>query len=140
MAYSRELLDRLAEVRLAEAKALVSAGQPSGAYYLAGYAVECALKAKIAARFRENEIPDKTLVSAIYTHDIASLVRLAGLESELDDAIEESPALGRRWAIVEKWSEQARYAFWTNDDAMSMIDAIDGSAGTEGLMQWLTNR
>ena len=38
----------LATLRLAEAKALLDAGLPDGAYYLAGYAVECGLKACIA--------------------------------------------------------------------------------------------
>jgi HEPN domain-containing protein len=36
---------KLASLRLREAKALLAAGFPEGAYYLAGYAVECALKA-----------------------------------------------------------------------------------------------
>jgi len=38
-------LQQLAELRLKESKALFAAGFPEGAYYLAGYAVECALKA-----------------------------------------------------------------------------------------------
>lgn len=38
----------LAQIRLAEAAALLQAERFDGAYYLAGYAVECALKACIA--------------------------------------------------------------------------------------------
>jgi HEPN domain-containing protein len=44
---------QLAEQRLAEAELLLANGFWSGAYYLAGYALECALKAKIASSFRE---------------------------------------------------------------------------------------
>ena len=38
----------LAALRLAEATVLIQAGKPDGAFYLAGYSVELALKAKIA--------------------------------------------------------------------------------------------
>ena len=41
-------LQLLANIRLDEAKALLAASLPAGAYYLAGYAVECGLKACIA--------------------------------------------------------------------------------------------
>jgi hypothetical protein len=140
MPFSRNILQSLARHRLDEAKVLAQAELPSGAYYLAGYAIECALKAIIAARFREDEIPDKALINSIYTHDLTALLRLAGLESELEDAIEADPELGRRWAIVKKWSEQARYSISSKEDALAMIDAIEGGTGAEGLLIWLTNR
>jgi HEPN domain-containing protein len=44
----RKDLQFLARARIAEAKALLGSGNPHGAYYLAGYAVEFALKACIA--------------------------------------------------------------------------------------------
>jgi hypothetical protein len=49
MSQDRATFQQLAELRLAEARALHAEGLYSGAYYLAGYAIECALKAKIAA-------------------------------------------------------------------------------------------
>jgi hypothetical protein len=110
------------------------ARQASGAYYLAGYAIECALKARIAAQFRENEIPDKNLVNRVYTHDLAELLRLAGLESELDTARQRDPELDRRWSIAKNWNEQARYGLWTEEQAAAIIDAIGG------LLQWLRAR
>ena len=45
---NRADFQRLADVRIDEAGVLLAAGRWSGAYYLAGYAVECALKACIA--------------------------------------------------------------------------------------------
>ena len=51
----------IAELRLRESKALLAAGFPDGAYYLAGYAVECALKACIAKRSQEHDFPEKVL-------------------------------------------------------------------------------
>jgi len=134
---------RLADLRLNEAKLLAKEGHSSGAYYLSGYAIECALKARIAAQFREHEIPDKALINQIYTHDLSSLVRLAGLEPELKAAVDADPILGRRWSVVKNWSELARYLVWTDDDASDMIEAIDGGDGGEdgnGIYRWLTHR
>jgi len=49
----------LSRIRLQEAKALLSLDFDDGAYYLAGYAVECALKACIAKETRRHEFPDR---------------------------------------------------------------------------------
>jgi HEPN domain-containing protein len=46
-------LQKLAEDRLLDAEALLAAGRWSAAYYLAGYAVECAIKACIAKLVQE---------------------------------------------------------------------------------------
>jgi len=45
---NRTQLQQLAEERVRDAEALLKAGQWSGAYYLAGFAVEFGLKACIA--------------------------------------------------------------------------------------------
>jgi len=47
---NRAELRQLAEDRILDAEHLLAAGRWSGAYYLAGYAVECGLKACIMAR------------------------------------------------------------------------------------------
>jgi hypothetical protein len=83
MASDRAHFQRLAELRLAEARILAREGQFSGAYYIAGYAIECALKARIAALFRENEIPDGNLVNRVHTHDLTASLNLSGLEKPL---------------------------------------------------------
>jgi HEPN domain-containing protein len=140
VANERAIFQQLAQLRLDEAKALLRNKQPSGAYYLAGYAIECALKAIIAKQFRADEIPDKTLVNRVYTHDLSDLLRLAGLESELDVARRGDSDLDRRWSNTKNWSEQARYATWTDEQAKAIIDAIDGDGKTGGLFQWLSAR
>jgi hypothetical protein len=76
-ANERATFQRLAQLRIDEAKILFGQRQPSGTYYLAGYAIECALKAIIAKQFRADEIPDKSLVNRVYTHDLPELLRLA---------------------------------------------------------------
>src|SRR3712207_6924003 len=47
-------------LRLAEARALLDAGFPDGAYYLAGYGVECGLKACIARQTRQHDFPPRS--------------------------------------------------------------------------------
>jgi len=67
---NRNDFQRLAELRLKEARVLLAAELPDGAYYLSGYAVECALKACIAKRTREHDFPEKKLVIDSHTHDL----------------------------------------------------------------------
>lgn len=59
-----------------EAKALLTLGLNDGAYYLAGYAVECALKACIAKQTQRFEFPDKDKVTKGWTHKLNELVKL----------------------------------------------------------------
>ena len=61
----------LADVRLRRIKTLLDNGQWDGAYYLAGYAVECGLKACIAKLTKEFDFPpEKELHAKCYSHDL----------------------------------------------------------------------
>lgn len=137
MAQDRGTFQTLAETRLAEARLLLESGHPSGAYYLAGYAVECALKAKIAKGFREFELPELKRVQSIYTHNLHVLLGLADLAVELEAAKTDNPEIYQRWETVKVWSEAARYKIWTVDVASAMLEAIDGGGG---VLEWLRNR
>jgi HEPN domain len=138
MSQDRATFLQLAELRLTEARLLLANGLPSGAYYLAGYAIECAFKAFIAAGLRADEIPDKSRVNSIYTHDLKALLNLAGLKSPLEDDMNESSELRESWATISKWSEHARYDIWTSDAAAAMLEAV--GAADKGLLQWLQKR
>lgn len=54
---TRSDLQKLAAERIADAKALLAMKRWSAAYYLAGYAVECGLKACIAKLTKAEEFP-----------------------------------------------------------------------------------
>ena len=59
---SRTDFVRLLDLRLQEAKALLERNDWDGAYYLAGYAVEFALKIRIIGQLMaSNSFPDKKL-------------------------------------------------------------------------------
>jgi HEPN domain-containing protein len=97
----RKDLQALSRVRLREAKALLDAGLCDGAYYLAGYAVECALKACIAKATKRHEFPDKARVLGSYTHDLPELLRRADLERARIERERLDSEFGRNWSIVK---------------------------------------
>lgn len=75
---TRTEFQQLAQERLQEAKALLDLGKWSGAYYLAGYAVELALKACIIKMLMATDaFPKKDFSKDCYTHAIEMLVKLA---------------------------------------------------------------
>ncbi|MGB9243217.1 MAG: HEPN domain-containing protein [Candidatus Acidiferrales bacterium] len=129
-------LQHLCELRLREAKTLLDAGEASGAYYLAGYAVECALKACIAQKFKEHEFPDKSFVNSVYSHNLQDLLKHAGLASEPEIAPESR--LWDQWSIVKAWNETKRYEETSEKQAQEIYWAIADSE--TGVLQWLKKR
>lgn len=132
---NRQELQELSEIRLKEARSLLDAGFPDGAYYLAGYSVECAFKACIAKRTREHDFPDKKLVNESHTHSLRELLRLAELSGELQVVIQQDASFEDRWATVLNWSEASRYQRKNDLLAKALIDAIEDVSG--GVLSWI---
>ena len=128
-------LQRLAKIRLEDAMLLLQNNRASSAYYLAGYAVELALKACAADLFQNNTIPDKNLVNALYTHSLENLMATSGLLPELKADIKNDAAFGANWGIVTKWNVSSRYEFWDPMAAASIIQAIVDEK--HGVFPWL---
>jgi HEPN domain-containing protein len=131
----RKDLRALSRVRLSEARALLKAGLPDGAYYLAGYAVECALKACIAKATQRYEFPEKKRVDASYTHNLEKLVETARLQDEFLAAAKADPLFRKYWNDVQEWSEQARYDKHSEQSARALIEAIGDR--NHGVMKWV---
>jgi|SRR5580698_3613460 HEPN domain-containing protein len=128
-------LQEISEVRLRESRALLNAGFAEGAYYLAGYAVECALKACIAKRTQEHDFPEKKFVNDSHTHNLKTLLQLAELKIELDKIIEVDPAMESVLDRVQEWSETSRYQRKTAQEADVLLKAIEEGKG--GLLPWI---
>ena len=122
----RRDLQQLSRIRLVEAKALLRLGRYDGVYYLAGYAVECALKACIAKETKKHEFPDKRRVNESHTHVLADLVNLARLEDSHLDRLRTDKAFRDNWELVRFWSEQSRYRRSRPEDAHALLKAADG--------------
>ena len=131
-------LQRLAGTRIREAKTLFKAGEYSGAYYLAGYAIECALKACIAKETLKHDFPDKDRANRSHVHNPSELIKVAELYRELQMDGATNPALDANWNIVIKWSERSRYEIWTRSDAKALIDAVSGKGN--GVLPWIKLR
>ena len=106
---NRADLQEISNLRVEEARVLLQNGFYSGAYYLVGYAVECALEACITKQIRRYDFPDRKLVNDSYTHDLERLLGVSGLKEELDSESAGNPVLEENWTIVKDWSEQSRY-------------------------------
>jgi len=123
-------------MRVKEAKALLSAGLHDGAYYLAGYAVECALKACIAKETRKHEFPDKKRVDDSHTHNLKKLAELAELWDSGEDRSRADPEFRKSWEAVRLWTEQSRYRRQSPEDAQKLVEAVDNRS--HGVIAWLS--
>ena len=125
----------LAQTRLREAQALLAVGEWSGAYYLAGYAVECGLKACIARLTSLHEFPDKERAFRSYTHNIENLVVAANLIVLRDAGVAADPILRQNWQTIRDWTEQSRYQRWNELKARKLVQAI--SDPKHGVFSWI---
>jgi HEPN domain-containing protein len=135
MDISKKELETFSDMRLGEAKLLLDNGMYSGAYYIAGYCMEFALKACIAKHFRANVLPDKRLVQKLYVHDLSILLGLAGLSNDFDKESKRNDNFKSNWAIVQSWNEEARYSTWDVVNAKALLEAITDPK--DGILQWL---
>ncbi len=130
---SRTDFQKLADLRMKEAKLLLDQGAWDGAYYRVGYAVEFALKSCIISRLIQSDsFPDKKLADNFYQHELTQLRKLAELDSEMDN----DAAVSLKWDIVKDWSEQSRYGIGKTDrEATDPYEAIE-----TGVLPWIKAR
>jgi HEPN domain-containing protein len=133
---NRAELQQLARDRILDAKALLDAARWSGAYYLAGYAVECGLKACVVVYLQKSDdFPEKKFSEQCWTHNLAQLLDLAGLKPVLAADGVADPELLKRWNVVREWTEASRYERWTKDDAEQLYEAITNKK--HGMLPWI---
>jgi HEPN domain-containing protein len=121
---NRSDFQQLADLHLAHAKAFLNAQLYSGAYYMCGYAVECALKACIARRTNQYDFPDKRFATSAWTHDLAELVGVSGLKPNFDAAKQADDLLRANWQAVDAWRETSRYEMRPQHEAEALLAAI----------------
>lgn len=133
-------LKQIAEERLKDAEILLAAGQCGGAYYLAGYAVECGLKACIIRNIERTGalFEDRRFVERCYTHDFNKLLEAADLKGDYKATLAADPDFGTNWSIVEQWSERDRYFSRIEADARNLYEAI--TRQISGIFPWLKTR
>ena len=124
-------------MRIREAKILLDNKRYEGSYYLAGYAVECALKACIAKKTRRHDFPpNEKTVREFYTHELEKLVRGADLGGALKTREDADVQFSLNWAVVKGWKEQARYEPYIDAKrAHDLYSAITDKK--HGVLAWL---
>ena len=129
-------LQLLSRVRLREAKGFANLGLHDGAYYLAGYAVECALKARIARATRKHDFPDKKKADASHRHNLRELLKVAHLEEARLEQAKRDPVFRNNWDVGQSWSEESRYRINSAEDARALVEAVCNK--NHGVLQWKT--
>jgi HEPN domain-containing protein len=133
---NRDDLQRISRLRVKEARVLFKNGYFSGAYYLLGYAIECALKACIAKQIKRYDFPDRKLINDSYSHELEKLLSVSGLKAELQEEIRSNPKLEVNWAIVKDWSVQSRYSTDISETtARDFYSAV--TTRKDGVLSWL---
>jgi HEPN domain-containing protein len=130
----RNDLRALATLRLREARLLLDHKHWDGAYYLAGYVVELALKACIAKRTERFDFPDKDHANKSWSHDWHKLLTAAALEKALREE-ERDGFFSSNWKIVQSWEVDSRYDRHGEREARDLIAAV--ADRKHGVLRWL---
>jgi len=129
-------LEQLVDIRVSEAKILLEHGYYQGAYYLIGYALECALKACISKQVQQYDFPNKQLANQSHTHKLTDLLGVAGLKQKLSDRERQNLNFKLNWSLAKDWSELSRYECRIEKTkATDLFEAVTESES--GILVWL---
>lgn len=136
---NRNKLRQLCDSRLQEATALLDSKLWTGAYYLTGLAVECALKSCLAGTVQQYDFPDKKFVFQMYVHDLEQLFRLNGaLWAQLEADMKIDRNLAVNWTIVKDWDDDKRYDVVDELAAKGLYGAA--TEPSCGIVEWIRRR
>ena len=138
---TRVELKNLCRIRLKEVKALYENNLYDGAFYLAGYVIELALKARIC-KILELDYPDTGPISKSFkTHKLNELLKLGGLYKKFEDELNNNPTFKLNWSLILSWNEQYRYqptGNYQKTDVQDLIDAIENP--NNGILTWIKKK
>ena len=143
-----EIIRNLSELRLAEAGILAQHNKPDGAFYLAGYSVELALKAKVAERLglpglfdEQNTTQQFTglneLRRLVKTHNLTLLLVVGGLRPAFDQKRTTEVAFATASNWLNEWNEGLRYRSPGTVTKAGVEHFLAILEGPIGLLQWI---
>lgn len=141
----------LAQLRLDDAGVLAENGRSDGAFYLAGYAVELTLKARLtehlglpglfdptAKKVPEEQFKDvDKLRQLAQTHNLLLLLSLCGIKPAYHLQMRARKTFLKYQPLLESWNEGVRYQLpgsATSIDAQSFLRFLQGP---DGFLQWI---
>ncbi len=125
----------MTDERLADAQVLWAGERWAFAYYVAGYAVECALKACVLSRMVHTGLVFERKLPEFRTHKLNDLIEIAGLRTELNARQSDGTGFAVNWDRVVKWTEESRYSDRSESEAEKLLAAI--TEPTDGVLAWL---
>jgi hypothetical protein len=143
---------RLSQERLDEAEILYHNSKVDGAFYLSGYSVELALKAKICELICVPNLfdeQDRSLNSiegiseirkALKTHNLKVLLIFSGLKDKFEtDKVANQHLYLANSLIFEKWNESLRYKSCGLQpiEINNVIELLKDP--NDGLLKWIEN-
>jgi hypothetical protein len=132
---------KAAKHRRDDAQVLFHGERWRGAMYLAGYSVECLLKAKLMRKFRcrhlrelEEELQRRGLLAStatVFTHQLEALIALSGGW----DRLRRNARLWRQFQNVNRWMPAWRYTADLSDEA----EASEFLIAVDAVRRWIQN-
>lgn len=100
-------LQAIARARLRDAQVLLKGKRFDGAFYLSGYAVELALKARICRTLKWRDFPQSGRefedFRSLRTHNLEVLLKFSGVEERI------RAKHAAEWNVVAGWDPEKRY-------------------------------
>ena len=131
----KHLQEDLVHVRLIEARLLLDSRSYSGAYYLTGLALECALKACIARSSAQYDFPELKRVQDSWNHDLTKLLGTAGLNEEHAKKSRTDPQFDANWRTAKDWRVDSRYEQRSENEARDIYNA--STEPGHGIIPWI---
>lgn len=130
--------DSLARDEMAAASAMLAVRLWKQAYQHAGVAVECALKCYIMRKERLNRWPARNERRELYTHNLANLLEIAGLEDDFNEDLSSANPSNhaKAWMIIKDWDINMRYHIPNAFPQAVAESAVEAISGME-LVKWL---
>lgn len=132
---------KAAQHRLDDAKVLLAALRRRGAMYMAGYAIECTLKAKLMRKYDQDNLldledelrkrKDGSADARVFTHGLEELLMLADGMTRL----RQNEGMWRTFNLANGWTPSWRYS----PEPSSPEDAEDFLAAVVTLKKWIEN-
>ena len=128
---------KLSLLRIKEAKILFKNSAYNGAYYLAGYSIEFALKACYCKTVTAQSFPPvKGIYNKLYDHNLNSLMDVSNVKKDFEKDAQENTTLQINWEIVKDWSVGSRYSSnIKRKEAEAMISSVQNRSN--GILTWI---
>jgi hypothetical protein len=138
---SRQDFIKISNLRLIEVKVLNRKRLYDGAKYLSGYVIEAALKARICS-ILDSDYPEIGEISRSFmTHKFDILIKLGGLQNQLDNELSANINFKTNWSIVTNWSESYRYKPFGSSNETEIEDLLQAlEDNNDGVLTWIKNR